>query len=72
MTVGSYLLAVVLNIGDFPPGERDLGGELVVLLVDIQSECIHPHPQLSALLVLVRESMCILLQNLHIRTPVRK
>ena len=40
------------DISDFGPGEPDLGGEAVVLLVDVEAERVHAEPQLGALLVL--------------------
>jgi hypothetical protein len=39
------------DVADFGPREADLGCQLVVLLVDVQSERVHAQPQLGALLV---------------------
>jgi len=47
-----YLLAMVFHISDLPPWEGDLGGQLVILLVDIESKSVNTHPQLCSLLVL--------------------
>lgn len=38
-------------VANFGPRETDLGRQLVVLLVDVQSERVHSQPQLGALLV---------------------
>ena len=46
------LAVVERDISDLGPGEADLWGESVILLVDVQPQCVHAQPQLSALLVL--------------------
>ena len=50
----SHFFPVVLHISDLPPGEGDLGRELVFSLVDIQPKSIDSKPQRRALLVLER------------------
>ena len=40
----AHLFAVVLYVPYLPPGEGDLGGETVVLLVDVQPKGVHSHP----------------------------
>lgn len=46
------LSVVERDVADLGPGEADLGRQLVVLLVDVQSEGVDAEPQFGALLVL--------------------
>ena len=58
---------MVLYVSDLAPGEGDLGGQSIVLLVNVQPKGIHSHPQLRTLLILGREKICILCQgDIHI------
>jgi len=38
------LFAMVFNISDLSPREGDFGGELIILLIDVQAECIYSQP----------------------------
>ena len=48
----TYLFAVVFDVSYLAPGESDLWRQLVVMLINVQTECVHSYPQLRAFLVL--------------------
>ena len=45
------LLVIEGDVADLAPWEPNLGGKLVLLLVHVEAQCIHPQPQVSTLLV---------------------
>lgn len=56
MTRGpSHLLVAVGDVADLVPGEGALWRQLVLGLVDVETQSVHPQQQVRALLVLRRE-----------------
>ena len=51
------LLVVEGDVADLTPGKSNLGGQLVVSLVDIEAKGVHTKPQLCSLLVLDAEEV---------------
>ena len=51
------LFVIEGDVADLTPGKPNLGGQLVVSLVDIEAKGVHTKPQLCSLLVLDAEEV---------------